>query len=235
MNSQTNPNFVPFSVPVPIVGFLKKSSCFSPLGTDARAPHLSLPNATITLSIGSGISPDLAASSTQVESFMQLPLSTTTMNPVPDPTLQPPPTNPRRELMVVLANVDHLVVRAQKLTRAAEQIPAVQILKALPAILNHLNEEEAEGSRYLVRAVAKTPAQVAAEHANVPDGTQQWWIVYVGREPGIYSTLEMATAQTEKCPNQQWRSWKGGKREALDFYHAWYDANEVVKWVELNP
>ncbi|KAJ7740986.1 hypothetical protein B0H14DRAFT_2637928 [Mycena olivaceomarginata] len=154
--------------------------------------------------------------------------------PVPAPAANPalvpdPPINPRRELMVVLANVDHLVVRARKLTRAAEQIQ-----KALPAILDRLNEEEAEDNIW-VRAVAKTPAQVAADHANVPDGTQQWWIVYVGREPGIYSTLEEALAQTNKCPNQQWRSRKGGKREALDFYRARYEANEVVKWVELLP
>ncbi|KAJ7318328.1 hypothetical protein DFH08DRAFT_819935 [Mycena albidolilacea] len=174
-----------------------------------------------------------------------VPAPATNHAPVPNPALQPPPPNPRRELMVVLANVDHLVIRARKLTRAAEQIQskrlqsAVLLLKlnlthaeALPAILDRLNEEEAEDNIW-VRAVAKTPAQVAAEHINFPDGTQQWWIVYVGREPGIYSTLEEATAQTIKCPNQQWRSRKGGKREALDFYRTRYDANEVVKWVEL--
>ncbi|KAJ7808483.1 hypothetical protein B0H14DRAFT_3482356 [Mycena olivaceomarginata] len=156
---------------------------------------------------------------------MQLPSTPTNMNqpapapaaplaPVPDPALQSPPPNPRRELMAVLANVDHLVVRARKLTRAAEQIQ-----KALPTILDRLNEEEAQDNIW-VRAVAKTPAEVAAEQANAPAGTQQWWIVYVGREPGLYSTLEEAVAQTIKCPNQQWRSRKADKREALDYYRA---------------
>ncbi|KAJ7891619.1 hypothetical protein B0H14DRAFT_3428405 [Mycena olivaceomarginata] len=75
----------------------------------------------------------------------------------------------------------------------------------------------------------------AAEQANAADGTQQWWIVYVGCEPGLYTTLEAAVAQTNKCPNQQWRSRKADKREALDYYRARYEANEVVKWVELVP
>ncbi|KAJ7823227.1 hypothetical protein B0H14DRAFT_3470206 [Mycena olivaceomarginata] len=151
--------------------------------------------------------------------------------------------------MAVLANVDHLVVRARKLTRAAEQIQ-----KALPTILDRLNEEEAQDSTsfsssrlpahppafFLLQIfgsarVAKTPAEVAAEQANAPAGTQQWWIVYVGREPGLYSTLEEAVAQTIKCPNQQWRSRKADKRKALDYYRARYEANEVVKWVELVP
>ncbi|KAJ7858240.1 hypothetical protein B0H14DRAFT_3447367 [Mycena olivaceomarginata] len=143
--------------------------------------------------------------------------------------LSPPLPNPRCELMVVLANVDHLVVLRPEAHPHRGADPEHSTRSSIV-----LNEEEAEDNIW-VQAVAKTPAQVAAEHANVPDGTQQWWIVYVGQEPGIYSTLEMATAQTNKCPNQQWRSRKGGKHEALDFYRARYDANEVVKWVELNP
>ncbi|KAJ7308734.1 hypothetical protein DFH08DRAFT_975068 [Mycena albidolilacea] len=167
---------------------------------------------------------------------MQLPSTPANMNQpapaaplAPVPALQLPPPNPRRELMAVLANVDHLVVRAWKLNCAAEQIQ-----KALPAILDRLNEEEAQDNIW-VRMVTKTLAEVAAEQANAPDGTQQWWIIYVGRDPGLYSTLDAAVAQTNKCPNQQWQSRKADKREALDYYRARYEANEVVKWVELLP
>ncbi|KAJ7860672.1 hypothetical protein B0H14DRAFT_3445875 [Mycena olivaceomarginata] len=159
---------------------------------------------------------------------MQLPSTPANMNqpapapvaplaPISDPALQSPLPNPRCELMAVLTNINHLVVHTQKLTRAAEQIQ-----KALPAILDRLNEEEAQD-------------KVATEQVNAPDSTQQWWIVCIGCEPSLYNTLDMAMAQTNKCPNQQWRSRKADEHEALNYYHAWYKANEVVKWVELAP
>jgi hypothetical protein len=40
-----------------------------------------------------------------------------------------------------------------------------------------------------VRGVAKSPTVVAAEHTDAPDGSRTWWVIYVGREPGLYTTM----------------------------------------------
>ncbi|KAJ6537889.1 hypothetical protein B0H19DRAFT_1078996 [Mycena capillaripes] len=101
----------------------------------------------------------------------------------------------------------------------------------LPGILTRLAEEAAEDNIF-VRAVPKTAAQVAVQHAQAPDGPRSWWVVYIGREPGIYPTLEDADLQIKGCPNQQYRR-KGSKKEALAYYKLLHEANEVEKWVEL--
>jgi hypothetical protein len=100
-----------------------------------------------------------------------------------------------------------------------------------------------------VRAVAKTPTAVATEHSSAPSGSRPWWVVFVGREPGLYSTMyvfsmsplrytesfspsEAADAQIKGCPNQQYRC-KADKVEALNFYVQKYNEGAVEKWVEL--
>jgi hypothetical protein len=98
--------------------------------------------------------------------------------------------------------------------------------------------------------VAKSPATVTAEHADALDGSRTWWVVYVGREPGLYTTVyvhffsmplyyltfhgsEQANAQTKGCPNQQCRK-KTSKSEALLFYQQKWGENEVRKWNEVS-
>ncbi|KAJ7799630.1 hypothetical protein B0H14DRAFT_3491451 [Mycena olivaceomarginata] len=83
-----------------------------------------------------------------------------------------------------------------------------------------------------VRVVAKTPTAVATEHSSAPSGSRPWWVVFVGREPGLYSTIEAADAQIKGCPNQQYRR-KADKVEALNFYVQKYNEGAVEKWVEL--
>ncbi|KAJ6568888.1 hypothetical protein B0H19DRAFT_1065669 [Mycena capillaripes] len=132
----------------------------------------------------------------------------------------------RDELRAVVTTVTKLLARTTALTRMAEELN-----EKLPAILARLNEEAAE-DHVFVRVVAKTPAQVAALHANEPDGSRHWWVVYVGREPGLYTTIEAADLQIKGCPNQQYRR-KASKSEALAFYAAMHADNKVEKWVEL--
>jgi hypothetical protein len=43
---------------------------------------------------------------------------------------------------------------------------------------------------------------------------------------------EAADTQIKGCPGQQYRR-KTGKREAIDYYRAKWEANEVAKWVEM--
>ncbi|KAJ7802011.1 hypothetical protein B0H14DRAFT_3488962 [Mycena olivaceomarginata] len=152
----------------------------------------------------------------------------------------PPASSASEELMAVFATLDELSLRALTLTRGARELMrgadamtrvAQDLQLRLPKALDKQNEDAAADNVW-VRAVAKTPPTVAAEHAHAPDGHRIWYVVFVGREPGLYTTVEEADAQIKGCPNQQYRR-KMSKREALDAYSAKYEAGEVAKWVEF--
>ncbi|KAJ6556335.1 hypothetical protein B0H19DRAFT_1071442 [Mycena capillaripes] len=134
--------------------------------------------------------------------------------------------SPREELAALVEIVDKLVLRANALTRMAREVQT-----KLPNILDRLNAEAA-ADHVWVRAVAKDPAVVEAEHASELNGSRGWWVVYVGREPGLYTTVEAANIQINGCPGQQCRR-KGSKAEALLFYRQKWDDGEVRKWVEI--
>ncbi|KAJ6546149.1 hypothetical protein B0H10DRAFT_1969748 [Mycena sp. CBHHK59/15] len=108
---------------------------------------------------------------------------------------------------------------------------AKELHDKLPAILARLNEEAAEDNVF-VRVVAKTPPKLRLCTPRPADGSRAWWVVFVGRDPGIYDTLEAANVQIKGCPNQEYRR-KGSKQEALAFYQLMYDNKQVEKWVEV--
>ncbi|KAJ6582409.1 hypothetical protein B0H19DRAFT_1061823 [Mycena capillaripes] len=130
-----------------------------------------------------------------------------------------------QELRAVIATVDKLATCTAAIARMVENVS-----NKLPGILTRLAKEAAEDNIF-VRAVPKTAAQVAVQHAQAPDGPRSWWVVYIGREPGIYPTLEDADLQIKGCPNQQYRR-KGSKKEALAYYKLLHEANEVEKMSE---
>ncbi|KAJ7866316.1 hypothetical protein B0H13DRAFT_2352604 [Mycena leptocephala] len=136
-----------------------------------------------------------------------------------------PPTA-RQELVALLAAADKLAECASSLNRTARKIQ-----DRLPDILDKL-DAEAAADRVFVRGIAKSPAVVAAKHTDAADGSRTWWVVYVGREPGLYTTFEQADVQTKGCPNQQCRR-KTSKAEALAFYQQKWGENEVRKWNEV--
>ncbi|KAJ6609624.1 hypothetical protein B0H10DRAFT_2225752 [Mycena sp. CBHHK59/15] len=137
------------------------------------------------------------------------------------------------QLRAVLATVDKLATQVDKLADCADAIAdlASSVQAKLPAILKQLHEEAAEDNIFM-RAIPKSPAEVAADHARAADGSRPWWVVFVGREPGIYDTVEEANRQVKGCPNQECRR-KGSKQEALNFYELMYGKDRVQKWVEL--
>ncbi|KAJ6479432.1 hypothetical protein C8R47DRAFT_1218990 [Mycena vitilis] len=127
----------------------------------------------------------------------------------------------REALHAALARVDNLLQKAQAVTALAEE---------LRDILENVVPES--DSIFFRDPHPKTPAQVAAEYADEADGTRPWWVVYVGREPGVYTTSEAADAQTKGCPGQQQRR-RESKSEALALYARHYDEDQVRKWVEV--
>ncbi|KAJ7769738.1 hypothetical protein B0H14DRAFT_2632702 [Mycena olivaceomarginata] len=155
---------------------------------------------------------------------------TSRQHPPPEHPLRsrPPPlqNSDHEELMAVLATVNDLVVRSVQLTRVAQRLQ-----KSVPELIARLHEQEAADHTW-VRVVAKTPAEVEAEHAAAPPGSRAWWVVFIGREPGLYTTIEEADKQIKGCPNQQYRR-KHDKKEALMAYAQRWQDGGVEKWVEL--
>ncbi|KAJ7637794.1 hypothetical protein B0H17DRAFT_1197422 [Mycena rosella] len=84
-----------------------------------------------------------------------------------------------------------------------------------------------------VRRTPITPAALAARH---PDGTGEvWYVVTIGREPGLYRTPDEANAQCDGVPFQQ-KEKRKTRREALAWYASRYNAADgegVQKWVEV--
>ncbi|KAF8169709.1 hypothetical protein K438DRAFT_1983095 [Mycena galopus ATCC 62051] len=164
------------------------------------------------------------------------------------------PVSPLGELAAVIATVSELTLQARHLSRTAQALQA-----SLPDLLARFEAEAAARAPpdepptsllasyqvfwpmlnvyallldVWVVATAKTHTQVAANHANAADGQRNWWVVFVGREPGIYATVDEANAQVLGVPSQQYRRHKS-KREALDFYSAKHEAGDVNKLVKL--
>ncbi|KAJ7776680.1 hypothetical protein B0H14DRAFT_3508260 [Mycena olivaceomarginata] len=134
--------------------------------------------------------------------------------------------HPRIALREAIATVDRLLAAAESLKRDAEELQ-----EQLPHILDHFNEDAAADNIW-VRTVPRTPEQVEREHEAAPHGSHSWWVVFVGREPGLYTTVEAVDANVRNCPGQQIRQ-KKSKREAIAYYCEMWDTQKVEKWVEL--
>ncbi|KAJ7653999.1 hypothetical protein DFH06DRAFT_1133578 [Mycena polygramma] len=143
--------------------------------------------------------------------------------PVPAATTAP---SAHEELRAVIATVTDLLDKAHALTTCAQDL-----YDRLPGLVDLINEEAADDNVF-VRAPAKSPAEVEAEHATESEGSRPWWVVFVGREPGLYTTIEAANLQIKGCPGQEYRR-KSSKEEALAFYTLMDSKKLVEKWVEL--
>ncbi|KAJ6515213.1 hypothetical protein C8R45DRAFT_919293 [Mycena sanguinolenta] len=134
----------------------------------------------------------------------------------------------RAEIMAVLATVDEESPRHRSPSRPAggrggDPSPYAP---SPPFPLSPLTDASLSGT--WTAGTPRTPAQVAAEHANVAEGSRSLWVVFVRREPGVYTTIESADLQIKGVPNQQYRR-KSSKSEALQFYREKYDAGQVQK------
>ncbi|KAJ7602954.1 hypothetical protein DFH06DRAFT_1350773 [Mycena polygramma] len=139
------------------------------------------------------------------------------------------PLPAHQQLGALLATVKRLVSRADALS-----CTALQVQDQMDDLLETLDQDEPDTDNLWVRQVAKTPAQVEAEHRNSPDGSRPCYVVYVGREPGLYFTHEEADAQIKGVPNQQYRR-RASKAEGLFLYTQFYEnvPTKVEKWEEI--
>ncbi|KAF8178865.1 hypothetical protein K438DRAFT_1769318 [Mycena galopus ATCC 62051] len=140
-----------------------------------------------------------------------------------------PPGNPR---MAVVAAVEELLTRTLLLSDTAHELTrlAQDLQQIVPTLVEQLNEATAQDNVWVRVTNVKTPAQVEAQHASAPNDCA-WYVVWVGREPGIYITSEEADAQIKGCPGQQYRK-RQSKREALALYRDKFCDGQVSKWAE---
>ncbi|KAJ7463429.1 hypothetical protein B0H11DRAFT_2240898 [Mycena galericulata] len=92
----------------------------------------------------------------------------------------------------------------------------------------------AAASPLLVRQAART---LTALEAAFPEGSGEvWYVVIIGRKPGMYRTAAEADSLCNGIPNQL-KAKKTSRREALAWYRERYnqqDGNGVQKWVEVD-
>ncbi|KAJ6570823.1 hypothetical protein DFH09DRAFT_1312866 [Mycena vulgaris] len=85
-----------------------------------------------------------------------------------------------------------------------------------------------------VEGVAITPDALEALFPPGVGDYQSWYVVCIGREPGLYPSSEEADDQVTGVPHQ-FRRKKNGRQEALNFYRAKYVSGQVVKMTEAVP
>ncbi|KAJ6566708.1 hypothetical protein B0H19DRAFT_1257900 [Mycena capillaripes] len=79
---------------------------------------------------------------------------------------------------------------------------------------------------------APTPDEMETAFPSGPNESGVWYVVCVGRQPGLYFNSLEADEQVKGVPNQFCQK-KTSRREALDFYHYKFDRNEVKKLTEV--
>ncbi|KAJ7463444.1 hypothetical protein B0H11DRAFT_2240919 [Mycena galericulata] len=139
-----------------------------------------------------------------------------------------------------------LVARLSSATLDATRL-AVEVQAKLPAVVAAevaastaataaaaSTEAAAAASPLLVHQAARTPT---ALEAAFPEGSGEvWYVIIIGREPGMYRTAAEADSLCNGIPNQL-KAKKTSRREALAWYHERYnqaDGNGVQKWVEVD-
>ncbi|KAK7063355.1 hypothetical protein R3P38DRAFT_3164360 [Favolaschia claudopus] len=84
-----------------------------------------------------------------------------------------------------------------------------------------------------VRGIPKTPAELERDHP--PGSGETWYVVILGREPGMYATALEADHQCNGVPHQ-FKVKKTSRQDAFDLYRSLYNGPEgkgVEKWTEV--
>ncbi|KAJ7627446.1 hypothetical protein FB45DRAFT_1029790 [Roridomyces roridus] len=82
--------------------------------------------------------------------------------------------------------------------------------------------------------IAPTPDEVENRHPPGSDDLQYWYTICVGRNPGIYSSPDMAEAQVRGVPHAN-RKRKDSKMEALNWYRYMHGLGQVYSINEVYP
>ncbi|KAJ7112731.1 hypothetical protein C8R44DRAFT_882481 [Mycena epipterygia] len=139
---------------------------------------------------------------------------------------------PQQELAALVAKVAALSNLALDLTRQCidinQDLPRVVPLQVTAAVGKLTADVE------FVEGVAITPDALDALFPPGVGDYQPWYVVCVGRKPGLYPSSHEANDQVLGVPHQ-FRRKKSGRAEALAFYRAKHVAGQVAKMTEVPP
>ncbi|KAJ7099161.1 hypothetical protein C8R44DRAFT_747849 [Mycena epipterygia] len=116
---------------------------------------------------------------------------------------------------------------AAKLAASDAQLAAAQLAATSDA------SAAADTTPLFVRHTPKTPSELQAEFP--PGSSEVWYVVIIGREPGLYRTATEANDQCNGVPNQ-FKEKRKSRCEALAWYAECYfkpSGDGVQKWVEV--
>ncbi|KAJ7155293.1 hypothetical protein C8R46DRAFT_1041460 [Mycena filopes] len=119
---------------------------------------------------------------------------------------------------------------AQSVPAAA---PALTKTPEISALIRHLQSiarltsaAQAVTMPTFLEGTPATPNELAAAFTDAAQAHSYYWVVTIGREPGLYLTDGAATDQTRGVPNQ-FQQRLPGLDMALAFYRNAYDQNKV--------
>ncbi|KAJ7095999.1 hypothetical protein C8R43DRAFT_964418 [Mycena crocata] len=159
-------------------------------------------------------------------------------------TTAPTPTQELEALLALVGRLSKVSLEATRLTVDIQtRLPAVVALSSdaaaaaatAAALTAHTTAITAAAAACnFVRRTPKTPAELTAAF---PEGSGEvWYVVLIGREPGLYRTSTEADKLCNGVPGQE-KAKKKSLREALAWYRDAYNApggDGVQKWVEAS-
>ncbi|KAJ6452168.1 hypothetical protein C8R47DRAFT_1229514 [Mycena vitilis] len=84
------------------------------------------------------------------------------------------------------------------------------------------------------RSAGPTPDEIDAQFPQGRGDNQEWHVVCVGRNPGLYATSTEADSQVLGVPHQA-RKKKDNRQEALLYYRTQHGLGEVMRVSEAPP
>ncbi|KAJ7119209.1 hypothetical protein C8R43DRAFT_960142 [Mycena crocata] len=146
---------------------------------------------------------------------------------------------PAEELAAVLAQVAVVTKLSVDMTKLCidlhQKIPVLVAHRAAAAAAPPV--APAVAAPLFIEGVARTPAHLEAAFPPGHGDKLQWYVVCIGREPGLYATSPLSD-ESERQVNgipRQFRIRKGSRVEALTFYRERYEEQAVSKINEAPP
>ncbi|KAJ7707187.1 hypothetical protein B0H16DRAFT_1746581 [Mycena metata] len=137
------------------------------------------------------------------------------------------PTTPEQELAALVAQFSDLTKLAVAMTQHC-----VHLQERLPAVVAmHVDALKARAMEF-EQGTTVTPDELESRFPPGVGDNATWYVVIVGREPGMYLSSTEADDQVKGVPNMS-RLKKSSRREALDFYRHQYNHHEVMKLTEV--
>ncbi|KAJ7858790.1 hypothetical protein B0H13DRAFT_2571223 [Mycena leptocephala] len=127
-----------------------------------------------------------------------------------------------------------LLVRVADLSRLSVSITqhCFQLQERIPAVVAAHVAALSPGAPEFEVGVAITPKALERRFPPGVGDLATWYVVAVGREPGLFISSDEAEDQVKGVPNFC-REKKKSRREALDFYRHKYEHREVMKLTEV--